>query len=75
MWLYRLLCRVQPTTRIRGASYLLQASVVGWLYTQFTIDEPPVILAISWFAIILTCVDILLTTDVRKEEDAGEEVP
>lgn len=59
-----------PHLRVRFAAFLLVGSTVAWPATQFTIarDEPPFTLGLSWFAIILTALDILNTADVRKEQ-------
>jgi hypothetical protein len=56
---------------VRGAWALLILSIIGWPLTQFTVakDEPPFVLGLSWFAIVLTAVGILATTDVRREQD------
>jgi hypothetical protein len=35
----------------------------------FAMTEPPVVLSLSWLAILLTCLDIAATTDVRAEQD------
>ncbi len=50
---------------------LLGASVIGWPLSQFTFakEEPPTILALSWLALILTALNVLLTADVRHNED------
>ena len=63
-----------PRARRRIAGTLAVGSTIGWPITQLTVarDEPPFTLGLSWFAIVLTAVDIWLTTDVRAEvEDAG----
>lgn len=60
-----------PEHRVKAALYLLGASIVGWPATALTVfkNEPQGILGLSWFAIILTAVNILATTDVRKESE------
>lgn len=52
---------------------LVCLSVVGWPLSMFTVAkaEPPVVLGLSWFAILLTAVDILMTADVRENEGDG----
>lgn len=35
----------------------------------FASNEPVTVLGLSWLAITLTALDILATTDVRKEQD------
>lgn len=62
---------MHPKLRRRVAAGLAIASTVGWPLTQLTVarDEPPFTLGLSWFAIVLTAVDIWLTTDVRAKEE------
>lgn len=50
---------------------LLVGSLIGWPLCQFWLakDEPPVVLALSWFAITLTAADILATTHVKQEQE------
>ena len=45
--------------------------MIGWPLTALTVfsEEPQGILGLSWLAIILTAVDILLTADVRDQQD------
>lgn len=61
----------QPVLRIRLAVALLVVGVVGWPLSALTVasSEPPFVLGLSWLAIILTALDILATTDVRREQD------
>lgn len=67
--------RFTPTARKRAAILLFWLSLMGWGITQFWLakDEPPVTMGLSWFAITLTAIDIIATTDVReKTEDESE---
>lgn len=63
--------RMSPKLRVRLAWILLVGSLVGWPVTALTVakDEPQFILGLSWFAITLTSLDVLFTSDVRKEQD------
>lgn len=47
---------------------LLGASIIGWPISQFTWarNEPPTVLALSWIAIILTALNVLLTEEVKE---------
>ena len=58
-----------PRLRKRAAGVLALVACIGWPVTQLTVarDEPPFVLGLSWFAIVLTAMDIWLTTDVRAE--------
>lgn len=60
-----------PKHRLRLAWSLLMISLVGWPLSALTVfaKEPQGILGLSWFAIILTCLDIVATTDVRQEQE------
>lgn len=72
----KLLQKSSPEGRVRAAEVLFWVSVVGWPASQMTVahGEPPFILALSWFAIIFTAIDIMITTDVhrKQDEDNGE---
>lgn len=65
-----------PKNRVKAALWLLFGSLVMMvinvgLYLFGIIDEAMLILItliLSWLAITLTALDILLTTDVRKEQ-------
>lgn len=60
-----------PALRVRVALWLLVVCIFGWPLTALTLfrDEPQGILGLSWLALILTCLDILATTDVRDKQD------
>lgn len=62
---------MSPKGRVWLAWCLLVGSVVGWPVTALTLakDEPFVILSLSWLALVLTALDILFTSDVRKNQD------
>ena len=66
--------RLTPRTRRRIAATLAIVATIAWPATQLTIarDEPPFTLALSWFAIVLTAVDVLVSTDVRAQQDDDE---
>lgn len=60
-----------PSRRKRFAVILLVVSTVAWPLTALTVfrHEPQGILGLSWFAIILTALDIAATTDVREQSE------
>ncbi len=66
-----------PKTRIKYAWVLLIFSVIGMfvnvaLYLLKIIDENMLILVtliLSWLAITLTSLDVLVSSDVRKEQE------
>ena len=53
---------------------LLVACLLLWPIScrTFAKDEQPVILSLSWFAIVATCLDIVSTQDVRKQQEEGK---
>ncbi len=55
--------------RTIGAWVLLVGALVGWPVSMLTVakDEPPFVLALSWLAIVLTCVDLLTTSQIHQE--------
>lgn len=60
-----------PHHRVVGAWVLLVVSLIAWPASQLTIagDEPPFTLGLSFLAIILTALDVLLTAGVEKRQD------
>lgn len=62
---------VKPHHRLWGAKVLLDLSLVLWVVSALTwaSREQQTILGLSWLAITITCIDVLFTTDVRKEQD------
>jgi len=50
---------------------MLIGSLIGWPLTALTVakDEPQVVLALSWIAIILTAVDGLWVAQVDEKND------
>lgn len=70
---------MSPTWRVRAAWALLAVTLVAWPVAAFTVAkaEPQFILALSFLAIVVTCLDVVSTQDVRKEQegDAGDDAP
>lgn len=68
-WLLHHFDRVDPEIRRLIAGYVFTSGALLWPISQFTFarHEPPVVLAISWLAIELTALDVICSTDVRKE--------
>lgn len=66
-----------PKTRVKAAWALFYLSLIAMiinvvLFLAHIINEADLILVtliLSWLAITLTAIDILVTTDVRKEQD------
>jgi hypothetical protein len=62
---------MNPRHRVWAAWGLLLVCVVAWPVSAMTVfrDEPQGILGLSWAAIIITCLDIISTQDVRKQQE------
>lgn len=60
-----------PENRVKLAWGIVIVSIVAWPITAFTVfsKEPQAVMALSWIAIILSAIILLVTTDVRKEQD------
>lgn len=60
-----------PANRVRAAWWLLAFCVVAWPTTSLTVfrAEPQGILGLSWLSLILAALNIVVTTDVRREQD------
>lgn len=74
------LSAVEPTERRLYAARLLNCSGIGWIISHILLvvfKESSIfnhiVMGISWFAIGATCIDIILTTDVRacKDDESG----
>lgn len=65
---------MSPRNRVRLAWCLLVGSVLGWPLSALTFarGEPATVLGLSWLAIAITALDVLLTSDVRREQDDDE---
>jgi hypothetical protein len=70
------ICRIDPDNRRLYAARLLIGSIVGWLASHVLLvllGESSffnhTVMLISWWAITLTCVDVIVTSDVRAEQD------
>lgn len=56
--------------RILFGWVLLGLSIVGWPLSAFTFarEEPQAILGLSWGAIILTALNVVLVEEVKEDE-------
>jgi hypothetical protein len=67
---------------VKGAWVLLVTALVGWPTTHvlmlmtspagFTSWTAHVLLAISWLAIIYTALDIIVTANVKRDQEDGD---
>ena len=62
---------MSPKVRVYAAWALLAVVLVAWPVTAFTVarEEPQFVLGLSYLALALTCLDIISTSDVRKEQE------
>jgi hypothetical protein len=58
---------ISPVNKLRAAWIILAFTLIGWPVSLILIDEPPVILSLSWLALSITALDIIATTDVGAE--------
>lgn len=59
--------------RVRFAAILLAVSLLGWPMSALTFarGEPATVLGLSWLAISITALDVLLTSSVSAKQDEG----
>ncbi len=59
--------------RVRLAWVLLVASLAGWPVSAFTFarGEPVTVLGLSWVAIAVAALDVLLTAQVQEKQNGG----
>lgn len=72
VWTVKQLKKVSPERRLHIAAWLFWLSILlGILSTLYIAKDAfeRILMAISWAAITLTAVDIILTADVRDEAD------
>jgi hypothetical protein len=62
---------ISPRTRVRAAAYMFLVCVVAWPVTALTVfrGEQQGILGLSWGAVILESLVLIVTTDIREETD------
>jgi hypothetical protein len=56
-----------PKLHMRAAAVFVVACVVGWPLSLVLTDEPPLILSLSWLALIIPAIGLLLTAKVEKQ--------
>lgn len=60
-----------PNNRVKASWVLLIVSILGGAYCTLFVAKDPfekVLMAISWLAITITCLDVIATTDVRANK-------
>lgn len=69
-WTVKLLKRIPPRKRLIVAAWLLWISILGGIVCTILFAKEPfekIVMAISWGAITITCVDVIVSSDVRDE--------
>ncbi len=56
-----------PRIRLKLAWFMFWGSLIGWPISIFLTDEPIFILSLSWFAITVTCYDVICTTELKDD--------
>lgn len=58
-----------PRAQLVFAWLLLIGSLIGWPLSQLTLarDEPPFVLGLSWFAIVMSAWNTIVTTQVNRD--------
>jgi uncharacterized membrane protein YfcA len=61
--------------RTVAAWVLLVGALIGWPVSALTVakDEPQFVLGLSWLAIVLTCADLLSTSQVHEDQSNSKE--
>ena len=71
-WTINLLRRVEPEKRLHAAAWIFWVSIVLGVTSVVLLAQggyEKVLLAISWGAVTLTAVDVILTADVRVDDE------
>lgn len=60
---------MSPRAQLYLAWVLLIGSLIGWPLSQLTVaaNEPPFVLGLSWFAIVLGAWNTIVTAQVNKD--------
>lgn len=61
--------------RVIAAWVLLVGSLVGWPTSMLTLarHEPPFVLSLSWLAIVIEAASLLTSSQVRADQDRGDQ--
>lgn len=64
-----------PQVRFKAAVVIFFGCLIAWPVSSFTFakQEPQTILGLSWGAMLLTAIDVMASTDIRKEIDDDSE--
>ena len=62
----RLCALLTPAWQVRLAWFQLGVSVVGWPLSLIFVSEPPVILSLSWWAVLATALSHLAASQANQ---------
>jgi hypothetical protein len=68
----RLFKNISPEKRLLFAVYMFWFTLIGGVYSTIWVAETSyekILMGISWGAMVLTAYDVIVTTDVRDEQD------
>jgi hypothetical protein len=66
--LFRAIYRhLTPALQVRLAWFQLAVCLVGWPLSLWLIDEPKVILSLSWWAILATALDYIASSQANQK--------
>lgn len=74
-WTIRLLRCISPEKRLHAAAYLFWITLLLGAFCTIFISQggfERILMAISWLAVTITCVDIIVSSDVREEIQGGD---
>lgn len=62
---------MSPKWRVRAAWALLAVTLVAWPVSALTVakEEPQFVLGLSFLAIVVTCLDVVSSADIRKKQE------
>lgn len=61
-----------PAMQVKLAWLQLGISVVGWPLSLIFVSEPPVILSLSWWAVLATALSHLAASQANQQVSEGE---
>lgn len=64
---------LSPRNRLRISWVIIALTLIGWPLSLLVLDEPPVILSLSWLALTITALDVVATSDVSAEQADGSD--
>lgn len=63
----------EPRLHKRAAAVFVAVCLIGWPLSLIFTSEPPLILSLSWLALIIPACGLLLTANVEEEQRNGSD--